>query len=105
MRHMYDMRCEEELLGALVRYEENDERGALAETCYDLGYYYQEAGDMQRATAHYRRSLVLCEALGTRRESARAYWRLGLVFEMNGDLEQARFYLREALEIARELTT
>lgn len=103
MRHVHNQRCEEKLLAAVGHYESNDDRFALAETCFELGHYYQEMGDLQRATAQYRRSLVVCEALGARRESARAYRHLGLVFEMHGDMDQARFYLNEALEISQRI--
>ncbi len=103
MRHVPKLRRENELLESLAHHEENDERGELAETCFELGCHYQEVGDLPRATAHYRRSLVLCEALGARCESARSYWHLGLVFEMCGDAEQARFYLGEALDISRRI--
>lgn len=103
MRHVHDVRSEDELLVALARHEANDERRELAETCFELGCHYQEVGDLPRAAAQYRRSLVLCEALGARCESARAYWHLGLVFEMCGDIDQARFYLNEALEISQRI--
>jgi tetratricopeptide (TPR) repeat protein len=84
------------LLAALRHREEQGDRPALAEACYALALHCQEHGQLERAEALCRRSLVLSEALRNRAGAARAYLQLGLLRERRSDLGQARFFLAEA---------
>jgi len=88
--------AEHQLREKLRRCEDQGDRPALAEACYALALHHQEHGNLEKAEALCRRSLVLNEALRNRAGVARAYLQLGLLRERRGDLGQARFFLGEA---------
>jgi CHAT domain-containing protein/tetratricopeptide (TPR) repeat protein len=77
----------------------------LSRCVHELGKFYDDCGDYQRAEPLYRRALVLRrKALGPQHgDTLTSLFRLGDILRVLGRTESAESFLQEAAELAREL--
>ncbi len=78
-------------------------REGLADNYCNLGNFYFNCGDLDRAEEMYDKSLALNQALGRREGLVESYRKIGEVYHVRGDFDRAEKMYRMSLEIVESL--
>ncbi len=88
---------------ALQLYQQQNDRGSLRQSYFDLGGLFEDQERWSEAESAFAQSLTLAQELGDRRTAVDALGRLGVVCAALGRAEQAIGYLQQAITLAQEL--
>jgi tetratricopeptide (TPR) repeat protein len=88
-------------LGALKQaakvFEQVGTPADIAGTLNNIGYIYQQQGELEQALRYYERTLILDEQVGDPASIATTLNNIGYVYDAQGELEQALRYYERAL--------
>ena len=74
----------------------------LASTLNNIGFIYDNKGDMAQALNYYNQGLSLRESINDRLGASRSLINIGTVYQSEGDIDKALIYLNRALKIQEE---
>ncbi|MES2566446.1 MAG: tetratricopeptide repeat protein [Bacteroidota bacterium] len=75
----------------------------LASTLNNVGFIYDNEGDMTKALDYYNQSLRIRLAINDKTGLSRSYINIGTVYQFKGDIPKALEYLQKALKIQAEV--
>ena len=76
---------------------------SLAETLNNIGYIYDDQGDIPKALEHYHKSLKIREEIGDKNGIAMSLNNIGIIYDDQGDIPKALECYHKSLKILEEL--
>ncbi|TET47788.1 tetratricopeptide repeat protein [candidate division TA06 bacterium] len=84
-------------------WEKIGNKKGMASGLMEMGTFYQQLYDIEKATEYHEQSLGLMEEMGMKAEKTAVFARIGSDCHLAGDDKMALRYLNDALEIVEEL--
>lgn len=93
----------EYLLKSLEITEEVGDKKGIATGLNNLGYIYNDQGNIEKALEFYHRSLKLEEEIGNKPGIATSLNNIGFIYDNQGDIENALEFYQKSLKLLEEL--
>lgn len=90
------------MIAAATRFESRENFHDLAVAYNNLGVYFKNLNQLQRAASYYRKALLLNKELNNEILMTQNLNNLGVVFSSKGDLDSALFFYEEASVLLRK---
>jgi len=75
----------------------------LADALNNIGYFYNNQGDIPKALEYYHKSLKIDEEIGNKEGIAIGLNNIGLIYDNQGDIPKALEYYHKSLKIQEEI--